>query len=410
MVRMAKVMQHFKTAASDTSQKYRGREEITLLDGTVRLCENRAVARQYMNFMESLQNGTIKPEECSIKELFESAVEDGRSIVNTWGTRNGGRGGVQLIEAGIDTTAFSEINGQIVYTKIMEAYNMPGLIGNRLFTTIPTGFDGEKIPGVGQLGDGAESIGEGQPYPMVGISAEYIETPQTTKRGFIVPVTKEIIYFDRTGMVMRRASQVGEWLAINKEKRQLDVAFGITNNYKYRGTTINTYGDNSGAHDWDNLAATNALYDWTDIENAELLFDALNDRLTGEPIVLTRNQVVVPSALKMTASRVIGASEIEHVDNQANAVTIRTRSGNPLSNYEIVSSPYVQRRTSSTSTWFYGDFPKAFGYMENWPITVVKAPVNSELEFTNDIVSRTKVSERGVAAVLDPRYVVKCTG
>ena len=31
--------------------------------------------------------------------------------------------------------------------------------------------------------------------------------------------------------------------------------------------------------------------------------------------------------------------------------------------------------------WFYGD-PAAFAYMENWPITVVQAPTNSEAEFT----------------------------
>jgi hypothetical protein len=47
--------------------------------------------------------------------------------------------------------------------------------------------------------------------------------------------------------------------------------------------------------------------------------------------------------------------------------------------------------------------------MENWPITVQKAPANSEAEFTQDIVARWKVSERGAAAVWDPRYAVKNT-
>ena len=55
--------------------------------------------------------------------------------------------------------------------------------------------------------------------------------------------------------------------------------------------------------------------------------------------------------------------------------------------------------------WFYGNFQKAFAYMENWPITVVQAPVNSEVEFTHDIPFRWKASERGTPAVLDPRFV-----
>ena len=69
----------------------------------------------------------------------------------------------------------------------------------------------------------------------------------------------------------------------------------------------------------------------------------------------------------------------------------------------------VKQRTSSASTWFIGDPARAFAYMENWPITVVSAPDNSEAEFTHDIVSRFKVSERGAAAVIEPRYMVKCT-
>ena len=48
--------------------------------------------------------------------------------------------------------------------------------------------------------------------------------------------------------------------------------------------------------------------------------------------------------------------------------------------------------------------------MENWPITVTQAPVGSEAEFNNDVVLRFKASERGAAAVINPRYVVKNTG
>jgi hypothetical protein len=48
--------------------------------------------------------------------------------------------------------------------------------------------------------------------------------------------------------------------------------------------------------------------------------------------------------------------------------------------------------------------------MENWPITVTQSAAGSEADFNQDIVVRFKASERGAAAVLNPRYVVKCTG
>jgi hypothetical protein len=60
--------------------------------------------------------------------------------------------------------------------------------------------------------------------------------------------------------------------------------------------------------------------------------------------------------------------------------------------------------------WFLGDFRKAFAYMENWPITVAQSPLGSEADFASDIVVRFKASERGAAAVLNPRYIVKNTG
>jgi len=48
--------------------------------------------------------------------------------------------------------------------------------------------------------------------------------------------------------------------------------------------------------------------------------------------------------------------------------------------------------------------------MENWPITVVQAPTNSEAEFTQDIVVRFKASERGTPAIMEPRRIQRNRG
>jgi len=91
---------------------------------------------------------------------------------------------------------------------------------------------------------------------------------------------------------------------------------------------------------------------------------------------------------------------------------------NPLGNYRVVESRLAYRRIVASGVaaaeakkyWFIGDFKKAFAYMENWPITVTQSPANSEADFSQDIVVRFKASERGAAAVINPRYVVKSTG
>ena len=96
----------------------------------------------------------------------------------------------------------------------------------------------------------------------------------------------------------------------------------------------------------------------------------------------------------------------------------QTTAPNPLASYSVFDSRLMYRRVIASGEtaadakkwWFIGDFRRAFAYMENWPITVTQSPAGSEADFNQDIVVRYKASERGAAAVLNPRYVVKCTG
>jgi hypothetical protein len=276
-----------------------------------------------------------------------------------------------------------------------------------MIDSVPTQFSGEKIPGLGRIGDEAEVVDEGKPFPLAGLSEEYVETPATTKRGLIVPVTKEAIFFDRTNLLLRRAAEVGEFLGLNKEKRILDCVFGAVNTYRRNGVASNTY---LAAGAYVNVQAANALVDWQQIEKAELLLDGIVDPNTGEPVLVAADTIVVPSALKYTAMRVLNATEVRHVDNTAAAGRVQTLFANPLAaQYKVATSRLVKQRTGDATTWFLGAPRKAFAYMENWPIAVVQAPTNSEAEFAQDIVVRYKASERGAPAVLEPRYMVKCT-
>jgi hypothetical protein len=232
---------------------------------------------------EALREGHLKPEDFSIRDLAEALVPDGREWVRMLDPRSAG--GVTVLESsdGVDVTAFLNITGQVIYSKIMEAYTQEAFTISKLVDTIPTRLDGEKIPGISRVADSIDDIGPGMPYPHLGFGEDYIETPSTTKRGFIVPVTKEAIFFDRTHLVLTRAAEVGEVLGLNKEKRLIDLVIGVTNNYKWKGTTYNTY---QGATPWINTLATNELVDWTNVDKAEQLFADILDPNTGEPVLV----------------------------------------------------------------------------------------------------------------------------
>ncbi len=214
---------------------------------------------------------------------------------------------------------------------------------------------------------------------------------------------------------LSRAAEVGEVLGLNKEKRLVDLAIGVTNNYKWKGTAYNTYYDADDGGPWVNTLAGNELVDWTDVDAAEQLFADILDPNTGEPVLIQGTTVLVMPAYRHAAHRIFNAAEITYT---AAGSPTATTAANPLGNYRVVESRLAYRRivaagqTSAAAKkwWFIGDFRKAFAYMENWPITVTQSPPGSEADFNQDIVVRFKASERGAAAVINPRFVVRSTG
>ena len=368
--------------------------------------------RTIAQLTEALAQRHLRPEDFSIRDLAEGLVPDGHEWVRQMDPRSAG--GVNLLEAGeaVDVTAFLNVASQVIYSKIMDAYQHEAFVVSKLVDTIPTRLDGEKIPGIGGLAGADNIVHPGMPYPSLGFCEDYIETPSTTKRGYIVPVTKEAIFFDRTHLVLSRAAEVGELLGLNKEKRLLDLVIGASNNYKWLGQTYNTY---QAATPWINVKTTNELVDWVNVDAAEQLFADILDPTTGEPVLLQANTVLVMPAYRHAAQRVFNALEVRF--NPASSPTT-TLAANPLANYQVVDSRLAYRRIIASGQaavdakkwWFIGDFKKAFAYMENWPITVTQSAANSEADFNQDIVVRFKASERGAAAVLNPRYVVKNTG
>lgn len=358
---------------------------------------------------EALSDKSLKPEDFSIRDLAEALVPDGREWVRSLDPRSGR----SLMESeAVDSSAFRHVTAQVIQAKILEAYNQEAFIASKLVSTIPTRLDGEKIPGVSRISDLVEEVSPGMPYPSLGFDEDYIETPSTTKRGFIVPVTREAIFFDRTNLILTRASEVGEVLGLNKEKRLLDLIVGVTNNYKHNGVDFDTY-QTSGP--WVNELVSNELVDWTNVDAAEQLLADILDPSTGEPVLLQGTTALVMPAYRHAAHRTFNAAEINYAPTAGETMTV---AANPLGNYQVAESRLAYRRVIASGIaaddakkwWFLGDFRKAFAYMENWPITVTQAPLGSEADFTNDIILRFKASERGAAAVINPRYVVKCTG
>lgn len=378
--------------------------------------KDRTPERFFENFQAGLDSGAVDLNDVSILDIFESFVEGGHEAVRSWDPRHGGGGTTmaQLMEesGGVTSGGFTRIAGQLMINSVLDGYNAEDNVFSKVVPTQSTMLSGERIPGISNIGDEATTVGEGQAYPLAGVSEDFIDTPQTTKRGLEVDVTKEAIFFDRTGQLKDRCSKVGAALALNKEKRIIDAMIDenvTAHRYKWKGTSYASY---QSSTPYINLKSSNALVDWTNIDAAELIFSQLTDPYTGEPISVMPKHLVVTRQLLRTAQRIVSATEI--LTTTPGYATSANPNGAKWSNpygsgYEILWSAQLAARLGTDTSWWVGDVTKYMKYMENWPITVVEAPSNSEAEFTRDVVYRVKASERGAAAVVEPRQMVKST-
>lgn len=362
---------------------------------------------------EALQKNDLRPEDFSIRDLAETMIPNGRQWVSLLSPKvDGAVSVVESLEA-VDASAFLNLTGQIIYNKILEAHKSESFMLSKAVTTVSTQLDGERIPGTAPIADEITEVRPGMPYPALGFSEDYIDTPPTAKHGLIVPVTREAIFFDRTHLILSRAAEVGEILALNKEKRIADMILGLTSLYKRKGTSYNTYYAGDSGDPWKNLLVSNELSAQSSVEAAENIFAEMTDPTSGEPILAEADTVLVMPAKRFTAAEIFASQKLTYSDGVLRSLD------NPFGNYKIIASRVAYRQLLKTNPnngetfgkyWFFGNFQKAFAYMENWPITVTHSNAGSEADFNQDIVVRFKASERGTPAVLNPQYVVKCTG
>lgn len=367
---------------------------------------------------EAIEQKHLRPTDFSVRELAETFVDDGREWVQSL---NPYKSGVPLLEAGgaaVNTANFSNIFGQIAYTTTLEAFTDEEFLFSTLIPNEPTKFNGQKIPGMAKIGDEAEVVDEGQPYPIAGVSEDYIETPATKKRGLEVDVTREAIFFDNTGLLLTRCAEVGKYLGLNKEKRAIDClidenagAVSMTaggHRYHWRGTSYASYQTSTP---WDNVTATATLVDWTDMDEASQTLAAILDPFTGEPISNTPTDLVVTRQNLWIAQRIVNATEITVV-TPGFATTgnpTETKARNPVNRVAIHSTQLLAARMATDTTWYLGTVRRYARYMENWPLQVLQSDQNSEVGFTRDIVARYRADERGAYSVVEPRVMTKST-
>ena len=320
-------------------------------------------------------------------------------------------------EGAVSTAAFLNITQQWVYQTVLDSYQSEDFVFTKLIPERPaSSLDGEKIAGLTEVGDELAVRNEGDPYALAGFGENWVFTPGIQDRGMAIPITWEVLFNDKTGQASDRGKNVGKWAGVNQEKAAIDCVIDentTRHRYNWRGTVIASYGNNSGTHSWDNLEASNALVDWTDLNNAEQLFNNLVDPFTGEPIVMgDARHLLVTWGMQPTADYVLKSTQVNlSIGGYATSGNLTQYQGeNRWKNkYQVVSSRLLASRLATDTDWFLGDVGAYARCMVAEPMRVVQAPANNEAEFWRRIVQLYRVNYRKQYAVVEPRAMVRNT-
>jgi len=342
-----------------------------------------------------LDPGRQRADDFSLYEVFEDTIGNPRDVLGN------GKGLTFLTEAFVDSNAFSDIIGVLLAQKITEAYTLVPSIGDSLVSVMQSRRKSERYAGF-KATEQPKEVLEGMPYEESELQDKY-STSEANKYGRLLNVTEEAILFDQTGQLLMRASGIGEKARYHRENLIIE---GVTDAnstvFSPQGAAEALYrvavGTNSNII---NRLATNALVDWTDIDNAMQVFADMTDD-QGELIVSMPNTLLVPYALDATAKRVVNATEVR----TTSGATITTIGSNPVTGLTVLSSPLVDAQSSTT--WYLGNFPREFVWQEIWPLQVTRTRL-PQLATVQDVIVTYKTRYFGGISAIDDVYVVQNT-
>jgi hypothetical protein len=312
-----------------------------------------------------------------------------------------------LTEA-ITSGVFLKLNRTQVVDEVMEGYGSVALVGRNLVT--PSQQPGKRTGTIARATTTAtmEEVLESEEYKAATMSDKSV-TFRQRKYGRRIDLTKETIMEDQTGTVLDTARNLGQVGAEWEEEKILSTIQDLTGfkGYNPGGTQTDLFSstatESTDQTPANNIKASNALADWTDIDNAkQLLASKLKEN--GKPIATSPNiALLAPVALSGTGGYILKNTADTRANRNANSP--REVLALPGGNHY---SPFLD--VQSVSTWYLGDFKRQFKQTIYWPLQTffVDGKTDSSMAL-RDIFGTWVVSIFFDVIATDFRFVVKST-
>jgi len=379
----------------------------------------------YHKVVELLNEKELTPDDFSYYELAEACgvLPQLRSLRETPLVAGGPSAWLSESGVGVGTNLFQVVTGELIGRKVLEGYeDESGFIGDKLVTVLPSRLRSQRLAGFTALA-GPTDVAENHPYEESTFEEKYV-TSLESKQGRILSITEELIAFDQTGEINRRAMALGYYLRQERERtivRAVTDADSGAGKFVYRpaGAGQALYASNGSRRNYVGVGNTTSssfntavpLVDWTDVEHVlhYRATEVIDDRIDGErrPIVAPVRQLLTPERLRGTARSIVNSTEISITADE-----VATKFANPVHGLvEVLSSPFVDEQGGqAVNDWYLGDFRRQFVWTEIWPVQTFLQRNESEAAFERDVVLRVKARYYGGVSAVDTVFVTKVDG
>ncbi len=307
--------------------------------------------------------------------------------------------------SGVCHPRFLNITGQVIQRQILDSYEHESFCLAKLCARSRRA--GWRTP----AGDHADH-GPTRPHrtgdavPLSRLGEDYIDTPATTKRGLIVPVTREAISSTARICVEPR-ERSRRSLGFEQGAAPGDIVLGLTQSYKWRGTSYNTFATRARIGSINRQQRARRLDERRCSRGLVRQHARSND---GPADFDPRRSVLV-----MPALRAHGAARLSRGDNRIHERRDEHDGREPADELSRACERLAYRRqiesgvTESVAkgTWC-SRFRAGVAYMEKLADHghAIDATAKPTSRKTSSCGSTRRANAR--AAVLNPRYVVKC--
>ena len=353
---------------------------------------------------QMLRQDEISPEDVSIQDCWDvfvkpAIVESGKEFDDRYGD-------YADVQEEVVSSMFPYVTNKLIHPLMIREYETDISDMLSLFTEVDSDHREEDIAGT-TAGDSALYTEEGMPYPDSELGEKRVSI-KNFKFGHGIALTVEMVRFNQTGELQRRARNVGSNLANVIEEfmayRIADTAWSGINEATSQALVINgtrraMYADDHSS--WDTYANDNAVLSGNGAPSLSQtktmvnLLKGMKDE-KGKPVRVRPRAVFGHAQLEETMNQFFNIQQFDLASANRDQNIYRGK-------YNVVTSQFAP----DTGDWFLGDFARQFRVQWVWrPKTAVDRSGDPKRDI---LVAYYSSAFLGVGAE-DYRFVAKNDG